>query len=166
LLPVKNQTLLLHTFCLVRRELPAASLHLAGAGPLQAELGRLAEQLGLSACVTWHRHRPYPEMPSFYQAAHLYLQTSCHESQGLAVLEAMACGLPALGTPVGMLPEVACLPPQASEETLAAQVIEILSSETRYRAASHQAREMIEARFSLPATVENFLQLYAAATNR
>jgi glycosyltransferase involved in cell wall biosynthesis len=166
LLPVKNQALLLQIFRLVRRELPAARLHLAGDGPLHTELARLAEQLGLSACVTWYQHRPYPEMPSFYQAAHLYLQTSCHESQGLAVLEAMACGLPALGTPVGVLPEVACLPPQSSQEALAAQVIEILSSETRYRAARDQARSRIEARFSLPATVENFLQVYTAAMNR
>ncbi len=161
-LPVKNQRLLLQVLSLVKKEIPPIKLNLAGIGPLQNELMELAQKLNLGQNIMWRQQVSYPEMPQLYQRSHLYLQTSRHESQGLAVLEAMACGLPVLGTPVGVARDLACLPPQTSKEALAAQVVEIFSDSVRYQELGQQAHQMVEAEYSLPITVANFLKIYQA----
>jgi glycosyltransferase involved in cell wall biosynthesis len=161
-LPVKNQPLLLQVLSLVKKEIPPIKLNLAGTGSLQNELMELAQKLDLDQNIMWRQQASYPEMPQLYQQSHLYLQTSRHESQGLAVLEAMACGLPVLGTPVGVARDLACLPPQTSKEALAAQVVEIFSDAVRRQELGQQARQIIETEYSLPITAANFLQIYRA----
>ncbi|MCL4295341.1 MAG: glycosyltransferase family 4 protein [Anaerolineae bacterium] len=165
LLPVKNQHLLLKILSLAKKELPRLRLNLAGSGPLQAELAGLARRLDLEQSLVWRQQVAYPAMVQLYRESHLYLQTSRHESQGMAVLEAMACGLPVLGTPVGVALDVACWPPQASAEALAEQVIETLGNASRYQELCRQARQMIEAKYSLPVTTNRFLKVYAVALN-
>ncbi|NJN99670.1 MAG: glycosyltransferase family 4 protein [Anaerolineales bacterium] len=165
LLPVKNHRLLLEILAQVKKEIPQIKLNLAGSGPLQNDLVALADQLDLQANLIWQQHVAYPAMPRLYQQSHLYLQTSRHESQGMAVLEAMACGVPVLGTPVGVVPEVACLPPQGSAEALAAQVIEVFSDETRYQKLRGQARQRAETAYSLAVTTQNFLKIYRNVLN-
>jgi glycosyltransferase involved in cell wall biosynthesis len=165
LLPVKNQQLLLEVLSLVKKEFSDIKLNLAGVGPLQNELMNLAQRLDLNQSIVWQQQLDYPSMAQLYQASQLYLQTSRHESQGMAVLEAMACGLPVLGTPVGVVREVACLPPQTSAEALATQVIKTLSHEVRYYELRQQARQLIETEYSLPVTTANFLKIYDEALN-
>lgn len=160
LVGVKNQTLLLRVLSLVRDELPAVQLRLVGDGPLGNSLVTLAQTLQVHGSVEWLGRVPYPATPGVYQGVHIYLQTSRHESQGMAVLEAMACGVPVLGTPVGILGQVAALPPQVTAEGLAAQVIELLSDETRLGDLGQQARQIVEQRFSLPISMATFFQLY------
>jgi glycosyltransferase involved in cell wall biosynthesis len=159
-LPVKNQSLLLQILSLVKLELPAIKLNLAGSGPLQAELQHLARHLKIEDNIAWRQYLPYPQIPALYQESHLYLQTSHHESQGMAVLEAMACSRPALGTPVGVAREVAALPAQFSAEALAAQVVEVFKDETRYHQMGQQARQTVEARYSLAVVTDTFSTLY------
>lgn len=162
LLPVKNQALLLRVLNLVKSELPQIKLNLAGTGPLQENLAGLAEKLGLSQNIIWRGQVTYPLMAQLYHESHLYLQTSRHESQGMAVLEAMACGLPVIGTPVGVGRNVTCRPPQTSAEALAAQAVEIFGDESRYRELSQEARQIIVAKYSLPVTTSIFLGIYDA----
>ena len=159
-LPVKNQALLLQILRQVKADIPAIRLHLAGSGPLQPDLLRLAQELDLNGQILWHQQLAHRALPQLYGQSHLYLQTSWHESQGLAVLEAMACGAPALGTPVGVVREVACRPAQASVEGLAAQVSQALGDWAQWREKSAQARRLVEQEFSLPVASRNFLRLY------
>ncbi|GIK40954.1 MAG: hexosyltransferase [Chloroflexota bacterium] len=165
LVPVKNQHLLFEVLSLAKKGLPRLKLNLAGSGPLQADLAGLAHRLDLEQSLVWRQQVAYADIVQLYQESHLYLQTSRHESQGMALLEAMACGLPVLGTPVGIAPEVACLPPQASAEALAEQVIEILGNASGYQELCRQARQIIEAKYSLPVTTSLFLEIYDTALN-
>lgn len=158
--PVKNQALLLKIVAKVKNTLPNLTLNLVGTGPLRPRLVELARQLGIDRQLLWHQHIAYPDMVRLYQNSRLYIQTSYHESQGMAVLEAMACGLPVIGTPVGVARELACLPPQVASDLLAGQVIEMFQDQTRYRHFSRQARQIVEAEFSLPVTTGNFLNVY------
>ena len=160
LLPVKNQTLLLEIIGLVKEEIPAITLHLAGSGPEKERLAKLAHHLDLSQTIKWCGQISYPQMAQFFQQTRLYLQTSLHESQGMAVLEAMACGLPVLGTPVGITNTVACLATNWDKNVLANQIIKIMHNQEQYQEFRTQARQTAESRFSLPVTIDNFINLY------
>lgn len=162
LIPVKDQALLLQVMALVREKMPGARLNLAGTGPLEPDLKDLARRLGLEPAINWQRalHR---ELPNLYRQSDLYLQTSRHESQGMAVLEAMACGLPLIGTPVGVARDVACLPAQESAGMLAGQAVQILSERAAYPG---RARAIVEREFSLDVALRNFLNIYRTVGER
>jgi len=160
LVPVKNQVLLLEVLARVKTDLPAIQLILAGGGPLENELRARAEQLGVAQQIIWQAKTAYQDMPALFRQAHLYVQTSRHESLGMAVLEGMACGVPVVGTPVGVLPQVACCPATNEAGTLAAQVIEVFGEQTRYLAHRQVAIEAVTSRFSLDAAAAAFNRLY------
>lgn len=160
LVPVKDQPLLLEVLAMVKTAVPAIKLIVAGSGPLQASLQQMARRLRLEQHIIWQPQLTHPAMPAVYQQAHLYLQTSRHESQGMAVLEAMACGLPVVGTPVGILPQVACQPATWDKETLAAQIIHILADRSAYLNQRQTARRTAEEQFSLRVTTDQFVALY------
>jgi glycosyltransferase involved in cell wall biosynthesis len=72
---------------------------IVGEGPLKNELLKQTRELGLSGCVLFegfrHDVRPY------LQAGSVFVLTSYSEGLPLAVLEALACGLPCVVTDVG-----------------------------------------------------------------
>jgi len=162
LAPVKNQALLLKALARIHERLPAVRLLLAGNGPLEPALREQTRRLDIAGLVHWAGRVPFPEMPGFYRRGHLYLQTSRHESQGMSVLEAMACGLPALGTPVGVLPEVAAYTPADDVGTLAQQVVDLLADRDAYGRSRQVARGMVVGHYDLKAAVARFETAYQA----
>jgi glycosyltransferase involved in cell wall biosynthesis len=160
LTPVKDQALLLAVAARVHASCPELSILVAGIGPLEGALRAEAQRLGLGNAVLWRGGVAHPEMPSVYQQGHLYLQSSRHESQGMAVVEAMACGLPVLGTPAGVLPEVAALPAAGDPSVLAEQVLELLANRELLAAQGEAARRLAESQYSLDVTGERFRVLY------
>lgn len=92
---------LLEAFAAVREERPDAHLYLAGDGPLRGDLRRRAAALGLDD-VTFLGYVPDADLPAAYASADVFvLPTTDLEGFGLATLEALASGLPVVGTPVG-----------------------------------------------------------------
>lgn len=110
LTPIKDQATLLQAVAQAAPQLPGLHLHLVGSGPLRPALADQARTLGLDRRLTFHGQIAHDQLPAFYRAADLFLLSSRFESQSLAVLEAGACGCPAVGTAVGILPDL--LPPE------------------------------------------------------
>ncbi len=167
LIPVKEQVLLLDVMRRIKtanakrlRAVPPIHLILAGDGPLKDDLQQLARQYGLAENITWPGKVAYPAMPGLYPQAHLYLQTSRHESQGVAVVEALACGLPVLGTAVGLLPTTAARPATNDPATLAAQIMDILADQKGYEQLREKARATAVNHYSLPHTTTAFNRIY------
>jgi glycosyltransferase involved in cell wall biosynthesis len=106
LVPVKDQATMLHAFARIVVVSPQTQLHIVGDGPLRPALQQLAEQLAIADRINWHGDVAHHQLPEYYRAADLFLLSSRYESQSLVVLEAAACGLPSVGTAVGLLPEL------------------------------------------------------------
>ena len=86
---------------------PSALLLIGGDGSLRAELEARSRALGLDANVRFLGFVPDADLPRYYQAADLFvLPTRELEGFGLVTVEALACGTPVLGTPVGATPEI------------------------------------------------------------
>ena len=98
---------LLMAIAMIKPQIPDIWLAIAGKGPLQADLQQQATDLGLNDNVKFLGFLPDDQLPIAYQAADLSVMPSQSlEGFGLAVLESLACGTPALCTPVGGMPEI------------------------------------------------------------
>ena len=69
-----------------------------GDGPERDKLQRLADQNKIAQNIDWEGWVLKPEMPKVYGGADLFVFPSLDEGMPNAVLEAMACGLPVIGT--------------------------------------------------------------------
>ena len=67
----------------------------------------LVSELGLGDIVEIRGTVDHVTMPEVYRAHDILLHASRHEAQGMAILEALASGLPVVSTPVGLAPELA-----------------------------------------------------------
>ncbi|MFB3925672.1 MAG: glycosyltransferase family 4 protein [Syntrophales bacterium] len=82
--------------------IPEIYLVLGGKGPLLKDLAMLAEQLNISDRIHFAGFIPEDALPDYYRMADIFvLPTRELEGFGLVTLEALASGVPVLGTPVG-----------------------------------------------------------------
>jgi glycosyltransferase involved in cell wall biosynthesis len=82
-------------------------LVIGGEGPLHEQLQTDIRRKRLSDVVRLIGFVPESRLGHYYQAADLVLIPSLQlEGFGLVMVEAMACGTPVLGTPVGAIPEI------------------------------------------------------------
>ena len=85
------------------------TVHLAvvGEGTLASTLQRVAAELELADRVRFTGLVGEAELVDWYRAADLFiLPTIAYEGFGLATAEALACGTPVVGTPIGATPEL------------------------------------------------------------
>ncbi|MBV9168450.1 MAG: glycosyltransferase family 4 protein [Chloroflexi bacterium] len=86
-------------------------LHVIGSGPLEPFARQRAEQLAFSERVTWERGVRSTEIPGRLRGFTVLVQPSLtrrhwKEQFGRAVMEAMACGVPVVGSDSGEIPNV------------------------------------------------------------
>lgn len=154
LTPVKDQARLVRAFRPVSAARPRAELVIAGQGPLRGALETQAAGLPVRFAGAV-RHEA---LPALYRSAALVVQASRHEAQGMAVVEAAACGTAVAGTPVGVLPEVGQI--AATEAELAEAALSLLCDARQRMAQAEAALERVRTVFALQAAVERFTRLY------
>lgn len=152
---------------LVRRGIDVRLL-MAGSGPMRASLEQLSAELRIQDQVRWLGHR---ELQTVFQGADLFLHTSKGEAFGNVLVEAMACGLPVVGTRSGATPEVIengttglLVDPGDSEAERTADAIQSLWENPEMRAAMSHAGIRRAARFTVELCVQNTLAVYSEVT--
>lgn len=91
----------------LRVSVPEVLVLIVGTGPLEADLRRRVAERGLERNVRFAGHVSDGDLSVVYRAADLMIvPTISLEGFGLVVVESLACGTPALVTPIGGLPEV------------------------------------------------------------
>lgn len=97
----KNIEFLLHMTGALRAAVPDALLVICGEGPAQGRLQRRAAELGLGAQTRFLGYLDrHTTLLDCYRAADLFVFASRTETQGLVLLEAMACGTPVVALAV------------------------------------------------------------------
>jgi L-malate glycosyltransferase len=87
----------------VRDAAPSVRFVIVGQGPLEADIRRRQATLGLGSTVDILGYRP--DAARITAAADLFVLASHHEGLPVAVMEALAAGVPVVGTQVGGMPE-------------------------------------------------------------
>lgn len=90
----KGQDDLLRAFARLHDERPETHLDIVGKGPQRDQLAQLASRLGITDAVTFHGFVSHEEKVRLLNQAELFVFASKQEGFGLALLEAMAAGLP------------------------------------------------------------------------
>jgi N-acetyl-alpha-D-glucosaminyl L-malate synthase BshA len=162
--PVKRLLDVVRIFAAVNARVPSR-LMLVGDGPDRDAAEREAARLGVASRTRFLGK--VEEVAEVLGWADLYLLPSNSESFGLSALEALAMGVPVIGTNVGGLPEVVehdrCgyLGAVGDVDDLAAGALALLTDADRYRAFSSAARERA-ALFATERVVPQYEDLYAA----
>ncbi|HBC86800.1 MAG TPA: hypothetical protein DCZ94_07595 [Lentisphaeria bacterium] len=112
-------------------------LLIVGTGSLLEELKKLTSSLELDKDVIFTGFVSESELPSCYRAADLFIMpTLALEGFGLSTVEAMACGIPTIGTSIGGTPEILrevsgdLIINGCSEDAIAGKIAEFSKMET------------------------------------
>jgi L-malate glycosyltransferase len=160
----KGHADLLHAFARVRRQVPAARLVLIGEGELHDDLEAIATQLGIQGAVEFKGN--VDDVWPHLATADVFALGSIYEPLGIAVMEAMAAGLPVVATTVGGIPEVVdphetgLLAAPRDPVALAEGLIALLKSSELRRRFGRAARERAQG-MRMDRTVDQYFSLYA-----
>lgn len=83
------------------RERPDVTIAVGGRGPALDHYRREVQRRGLEERVRFLGFVADEELPSLYRSADAFVMASTFETQGIALLEAMAAGLPAVASDTG-----------------------------------------------------------------
>jgi glycosyltransferase involved in cell wall biosynthesis len=141
----KDPVTLLRAFRLTLDRMPAARLEILGNGPLRSDLESLARREGMAGRVRFLPgvHDIVPPL----QRAWVFAMPSAREASPNAVLEAMSCEVPVVGTRVGGIPELVgheetgLLVPSGDPPALAEAFVRLLGDRPLRLAMGRRARE-------------------------
>jgi L-malate glycosyltransferase len=164
--PVKRVRDIVRIYHRVCQEVPSV-LVMVGDGPDRVVAEEEARTLGLEDDVLFLGK--IDVVAPLLAGADLFLLPSQSESFGLSALEALASGVPVVGTSVGGLPEVlregetGALRPVGDLDAMAQAAIEILRDRDRWEAMSRAAAADARTRFSIDQIVSQYEALYENA---
>jgi teichuronic acid biosynthesis glycosyltransferase TuaC len=146
---------------------PMLRYSIIGAGPERVALEGLAERLGVAGRVDFHGQLAPAEAIEEARRCTLFVMPSTEEAFGVAYIEAMAAGLPAIGCRGEPGPEEIAaagdgflLVPPGDIERLTQRIDELLSDPQRLREAGQRARATVAAHFTWERCGEQTLAAY------
>jgi len=162
--PVKRVADVVRAFASIQRELPARLL-LLGDGPDREHALAVAADLGCSHRVEHMGVRD--DLETLLPQADLFLSASQTESFGLSILEAMACGVPAVSSDVGGVAEVVGETgrpvPVREPEAMARAAIDILGDADLHRKLADASRARACDEFTTDRVVARYESVYERA---
>jgi N-acetyl-alpha-D-glucosaminyl L-malate synthase BshA len=166
---VKRVPDVVRAFSLIRKHLPAKLL-LVGDGPEMTIVCRLVKELGLSEDVRFLGKQD--KLDELYSISDLKLLLSEKESFGLVLLEAMACGVPCIGTTIGGIPEViedgktGFLCELGNVEEAANKALRILTNKHLRTYMANQAVQTVYQKFYSGQIVQQYEDIYFSLAKR
>jgi glycosyltransferase involved in cell wall biosynthesis len=143
--PVKGQDVLIRALPRVLEAAPAARLVLVGNGGGRAALEQVAEEAGVARAVEFAGPLDAEAVRARMREASCFVLPSRSEGLPLALLEAMAAGVPVVATAVGgsrevVTPESGILVPPEDPDSLAKAIARVLLDPAAAAVYSHEGR--------------------------
>ncbi len=143
---------------------PEAEFLIAGAGPEEDNLRRLARELGLNRNLTFASN--LYDFSSALTAMDIFCLPSLRQGLGTIILEAMALGRPVIATGVGGIyglvrnNETGLVVPPSDSGALAERILELLNDPVRARAIGEAGRVLVREEFGVERMVAQTAALY------
>lgn len=168
--PRKGHRYLIEALAILARRGLRPRCLIAGDGPLRAALNQQAAAAGLSEQVSLLGSLADPR--TLFWALDIYVQPSLKEGLGVALMEAMACGLAVIASRAGGMAELiedevsGRLFPAADPAALSHALEELTLSQASRERTGQAARARIAEHFSMAAMARRTLALYLAALGK
>lgn len=169
----KGLNVLFRALAHLRKNGHRVQVSLLGDGPLEAPLRSMSTMLGLDEVVSWQGVVPRAEVARQMREHDVLVMPSVVSHEGdrdgipNVVLEAMACGLPVVGSDAGSLPEVldeqtGWVSPAGDDVALAATVERLLAAPAEVAARCRAARQLVVRDFDARALARRRAALFQA----
>jgi glycosyltransferase involved in cell wall biosynthesis len=161
--PEKGPTVFVRAALLLHSRVPEVHFVMVGDGPLEPELRALAERFGLAGRLHFAGLRR--DMAAVYSELDVVVSSSNSEAMPLALMEAMACGLPIVATRVGGVPdlvehgETGWLVGPGEFDDIAGRCAALADDAALRRRMGERARQRVVERFDLGECVRRMDQL-------
>lgn len=160
----KNYPLLIEAVALVRAHVPA-TLFVLGQGERADDLRRLAAERGLADVIVWCGFQSNPWR--YMARADVFALTSRYEGFGNVLVEAMACGVPAVATRSPGTEDIVSdgidgWLTRHTPEAVAASLTRVLSDAAERERMAAAARASAK-RFATPAVAQSYAAVFAEA---
>jgi len=168
----KGVDVLLKALMALRKEGHGFKLVICGVGPLEKDLMRIVDQSGLSNLVSWRGMVAPSEMPETLAGVDVLVLPSrtmplLKEQFGLVLVEAMAMGIPVVGSDSGGIPDVigrSDLVFREEDVSSLAHILERLMKEEAFRQeASQYGIKRVERYYTNERIADQLLEIYRRA---
>lgn len=162
--PHKGQKDLIAAAGVVVQQMPDVRFVILGEGPLRPVLEAQVAALGLEHHVLLPGFRT--DVLGMQKTFDVFVMSSITEGMGTAMLDAMACGSPIVGTRAGGIPEAilhentGLLVPPHDPREMAAAIIRLLNDPSLRSTLGARARERMASTFSADSMVAHTLEVY------
>lgn len=167
LVPYKGVEYLIKAYKKVREQVKDSALIIAGRGPLEQELKKLAADMSMEDIIFTEADED--DIPEYYAACDIFVLPSItrQEAFGIVLLEAMSSGKPVVSTNISGMPYVVgdagIVVPPKDPDALAAAIIKILTDKDLRIRMGRRARERVEKEFNKDCATEKTIKVYMSA---
>jgi len=167
--PQKGLEYLIKGMRILAKKNTAIKLAMTGEGPLLPKIRGMVKQYKLTENVVFMGLRPRREIPSIINKASIYVLPSLNEGMPYALLEAMACGKPVIGSDIPGISDVVThgknglLVPAGNPEVLAAAVLTLLNDEDFRRRLGQKARQLMVEKYNWDIIIKKIEKVYYEA---
>lgn len=168
----------LRAFAQLGREVPGATWEIIGDGPLRASLEALSASLGLQECVRFLGALPRESVREVLGRAHILIAPSVTAVDGdkegtpVAIMEAMASGMPVVSTRHSGIPEVVedgvsgLLVPERDADALARAIRAVAGAPERWPVMGREGRRIIEREYDQQKLLDRLAEILVAVGSR
>ncbi len=163
---------LIRAIAAVKPDIPGIRCHILGDGPERQALEALARSLKVEQAVQFFGSVPYDALPPHLTAADVFVRASRFEGMGNSFVEALAAGLPIIGTAVGGIPDIirdgktGLFARVDDPQDLAEKIRRLLGDPKLAGAIAENGRAMVEERFSWSGIAASYRTIFLRALAR
>ncbi len=165
LVPKNGVDILIKAMAEVKKKIPEILLHIMGEGAERRNLELEIRNLKLEDNVKLFGQVPYEEIPRYLHKASLFVRPSRSEGMGNSFVEALAAGLPIIGTPVGGITDIIedektglfCNPEDPRD--LAEKIMRLLRDQNLSAVIVSEGKKMVEEKFSWDKIAQAYAEL-------